>query len=93
MTHPAKTLPAPAADIDRHWIGSLARVDRLTSRQLEVFLLLGRGMSNRQIAVALEVSEHTVKAHIAKVLRTLGLESRLQAGLAALLHQQRDSPG
>jgi DNA-binding NarL/FixJ family response regulator len=68
-------------------------VDRLTTRQLEVFLLLGRGMSNRQIALTLVVSEHTVKAHIAKILKELGVESRLQAGLAALLYLQEGRPG
>ncbi len=66
------------------WTGSLGRVDRLTTRQLEVFLLLGHGMSNRQIALTLVVSEHTVKTHIAKILKVLRVESRLQAGLAAL---------
>jgi DNA-binding NarL/FixJ family response regulator len=45
-------------------------------------------MSNRQIALTLVVSEHTVKAHIAKILKELRVESRLQAGLAALLYLQ-----
>ncbi|MEV0618618.1 helix-turn-helix transcriptional regulator [Nonomuraea sp. NPDC050404] len=55
----------------------------LTPRQLDVFLLLGKGMSTRQIAHRLTVTEHTVKAHTAAILNALGLESRLQAGLAA----------
>lgn len=40
-------------------------------------------MSTRQIAHRLTVTEHTVKAHTAAILNALGLESRLQAGLAA----------
>ncbi len=83
MTH-QENIPA--------WTRSLPRVDRLTSRQREVFLLLGHGMSNRQIALTLVVSEHTVKAHIAKILKELGVESRLQAGLAALLYLQERHP-
>jgi DNA-binding NarL/FixJ family response regulator len=83
----------PHNEIAHGWIRSLTHVDRLTTRQLEVFLLLGRGMSNRQIALALVVSEHTVKAHIAKILKELGVESRLQAGLAALLYLQEGQSG
>ncbi|MEW2352713.1 helix-turn-helix transcriptional regulator [Spirillospora sp. NPDC029432] len=76
----------PEESTTEDWTRSLDLVNRLTSRQLEVFLLLGRGMSNRSIALALVVSEHTVKAHIAKILKELEVESRLQAGLAAQLY-------
>ncbi|MBO2446900.1 response regulator transcription factor [Actinomadura barringtoniae] len=59
----------------------------MTPRQFEVFQLLGKGMSTRQIAGRMAVTEHTVKAHTAKILEVLGLESRLQAGLAALMYE------
>lgn len=64
-----------------------AAVESLTPRQLDVFLLLGRGMSTKQIAARLGVTEHTVKAHTARILQVLGCESRLQAGLAAYVYE------
>jgi antitoxin component of RelBE/YafQ-DinJ toxin-antitoxin module len=47
--------------------------------------LLGLGYDNRSMARILAVSERTVKRHVTAVLAKMGLESRLQAGLAALL--------
>ena len=55
----------------------------LTRRQLEVFHLLAKGLSNRDIATALEVSEHTVRIHISAILRTLKVANRTQAALIA----------
>ncbi|MCA1718588.1 MAG: LuxR C-terminal-related transcriptional regulator [Actinobacteria bacterium] len=52
--------------------------DALTSREREVALLAGRGLSNRQIASELSISEHTVAAHVRKILNKLGLRSRTQ---------------
>jgi DNA-binding NarL/FixJ family response regulator len=70
--------------LDDAWSSS---VELLTPRQLDVFLLLGKGLSTRQIAIRLTVTEHTVKAHTARILHVLGLESRLQAGLAAYVYE------
>jgi two-component system nitrate/nitrite response regulator NarP len=55
----------------------------LTKRQLEVFHLLAKGLSNREIASALDVSEHTVRIHISAILRTLKVANRTQAALIA----------
>jgi DNA-binding NarL/FixJ family response regulator len=55
----------------------------LTKRQLEVFHLLAKGLSNREIAGALDVSEHTVRIHISAILRTLKVANRTQAALIA----------
>jgi DNA-binding CsgD family transcriptional regulator len=57
----------------------------LTSRERAVFRLLGDGYDNRSIARELEISERTVKRYVTAILTKLGLESRLQAGLAALV--------
>jgi non-specific serine/threonine protein kinase len=54
------------------------RVERLTPREREVALLLGRGLTNRQIALELSISEHTVANHVRKILKKLGLRSRAQ---------------
>ena len=55
----------------------------LTARQRDVLRLLGRGLSNKQIAKALALSENTVKAHVASVLRELGANNRTEAVLRA----------
>lgn len=63
-------------------VGGVSR-PALTARQLEVLRLLARGMSNRDIAGALSVSEGTVKFHLAKIMRRLDASCRAAAVYAA----------
>ena len=56
---------------------------RLTTRQLEVLALLCEGLPNKLICRELSISAGTVKAHISGILRELGVNSRLQAVVAA----------
>lgn len=59
----------------------------LSYRQLQILAGLARGQSNDEIARSLWVSEHTVKTHVAGVLRKLGARSRAHA--VALAYQRR----
>ena len=57
--------------------------DGLTSRQQEVLRLLGEGKSNKEIARVLDLSENTVKIHVAAVLKALGVNNRTKAAVVA----------
>lgn len=59
-------------------------LQELTERELEVLGLLGRGMSNKEIARELQVSEKTVKAHVSSILNKLSLPGRTHAALFAV---------
>lgn len=58
--------------------------DGLTRREHEVLELIGRGMSNKRIALELGVSEKTVKTHVGHLLAKLGVNDRTQAAMQAV---------
>jgi DNA-binding NarL/FixJ family response regulator len=57
----------------------------LTARELELLLLVARGLSNAQIASSLHIAEATVKRHLANVYEKMGVHSRGEASREALL--------
>jgi NarL family two-component system response regulator LiaR len=61
-------------------------LDDLTPRELEVLRLIAKGMSNREIAQALSISEKTVKTHVSNILSKLDLADRTQAAIYAHRH-------
>ncbi|MES9609739.1 MULTISPECIES: response regulator [Actinomadura] len=87
-----EALLAPA--VTRRLIGEFARLrprppsagpalDALTPRETDVLRLVAEGLSNAEIAARLVVGEETVKTHVSRILRKLGLRDRVQAVVAA----------
>ena len=68
-------LPAEEAAAD----GSVAAPTKLSKRQKQLILMLDQGLSNKDIADKLTISEHTVKVHFWRLFRRLGVNSRTQA--------------
>jgi DNA-binding NarL/FixJ family response regulator len=61
-----------------------AEADGLSERELEVLLMVARGMSNHQIAISLHLSEATIKRHLANIYPRIGVSSRGEAVRKAL---------
>src|SRR5437764_7154182 len=63
---------------------------RLTDRELEVLKLVAKGLTNRDIADALYISENTVKNHVRNILEKLHLHSRMEAVIYAVKEKLLD---
>ena len=63
-----------------------AAPEKLSKRQKQLLKLLDKGMSNRDIAETLEISEHTVKVHLWRLFRRINVKSRSQATHLARTH-------
>lgn len=64
----------------------------LTQRERDILHLVGRGMSNKEIAAALSISERTARTHVSNILLKLQLSSRTQAALWAIREGITPSP-
>lgn len=72
----ASARPAPRpADRD----GDAGLVEPLTARERDVLALAAEGRTNREIAADLDISEHTVKFHLASIFGKVGASSRTEA--------------
>ena len=67
-----------ARDIDKE------KIDSLTRRELEVLVRIATGMSNKEIAATLDISERTVKNHISNIFKKICVADRTQAAVFAI---------
>lgn len=65
-------------------------MDSLTDREMDVLRLIATGLSNKQIAGQLFISEETVKVHIRNLLRKLNVHSRAKPQLSCSLNEMVD---
>ncbi|MEJ8821180.1 helix-turn-helix transcriptional regulator [Variovorax humicola] len=66
------------------WLTGAPAHEPLTPRELEVFELLGKGLSNRDIAGVLGISMHTAKYHVGQILAKVEASTRAEAVSAGL---------
>jgi DNA-binding NarL/FixJ family response regulator len=64
-------------------LGPVPKDTELTPREIEVLELLSRGLSNKSIAEALGISDHTAKFHVNAIMTKLGAETRTEAVVLA----------
>lgn len=76
--------PRVARNLTQKLMAPPSDVDLLSPRELEVLGLVGEGLSNRDIAGRLFISERTARSHVSNVLSKLGFASRTQAALWAV---------
>jgi len=63
----------------RESLGEESLTEQLTAREKEVIQLMAQGLANKQIALSLGISEHTVKFHLSSLYSKLGISSRTEA--------------
>jgi len=71
--------PLVSADLERD-----DPIEALTEREAEVLQQLARGLANKQIALGLGISEHTVKFHLSSIYAKLGVANRAEAVRAGI---------
>jgi len=82
VAHLAAPDPDTGARADRR-AAAVNQIDQLTDREREVLVLVGRGLTNGQIARRLGLVEGTVKAYVSAILARLGVGNRAAAAVVA----------
>jgi DNA-binding NarL/FixJ family response regulator len=62
-------------------------MDQLTPREYQVAMLVARGLSNKQVARLLEITEGTVKVHVHKIMEKLDVKSRYAVISMTIMHR------
>ncbi|TJX11343.1 MAG: response regulator transcription factor, partial [Mesorhizobium sp.] len=70
--------------------GVADRLRQLTGRQTEILRLVAEGLSNKEVALRLELQEKTVKHHMTGVLSKLSVRNRTEAALMMREFRDRD---
>ena len=76
LTQALRALVSPESEVQD---SKLPVNEKLSRRQKELLQLLDRGLSNRDLAVHMEISEHTVKVHLWRLFRRIDVKNRSQA--------------
>jgi len=71
-------------EIGAFWEGAEDMFMPLSPREMDILQLIARGLSNREIAIELNISHQTVKNHMTSILRKLAVNDRTQAAIYAL---------
>ena len=74
------------------WLGSMVgrmsdappEAGRVTGRELEIISLVARGLENKEIGAELEIAEQTVKNHLSRIMKKLGLRNRQEVAMFAV---------
>ncbi len=69
-----------------YYYRNMDEINNLTQREKEILALITEGKSNPEIAEALIISIHTVKAHIENIFRKLNVHNKVQAAVCAILY-------
>lgn len=72
------------SDRIKHWIGEREDRSSLSAREIEILEMVSRGLTNKEIAVALKISHYTVRNHINHITAKLQVADRTEAATVAL---------
>lgn len=83
LRQPASAPTLPSGLAQPHAAHPLQELDKLSPREKDIFLLIAKSLSNKQIARDLDIAETTVKIHIQHIFKKMHLTSRVQIAIFA----------
>jgi len=86
MRHPANPTADAVGIMSFSKAAAIQALDKLSPREKDIFLLIAKSLSNKQIARDLDIAETTVKIHIQHIFKKLDLTSRVQIAVFAATH-------
>ena len=86
MRHPANPRADAVGIMSLSKVTAIQSLDKLSPREKDIFLLIAKSLSNKQIARDLDIAETTVKIHIQHIFKKLDLTSRVQIAVFAATH-------
>jgi two-component system nitrate/nitrite response regulator NarL len=86
MRHPANPTADAVGIMSFSKAAAIQSLDKLSPREKDIFLLIAKSLSNKQIARDLDIAETTVKIHIQHIFKKLDLTSRVQIAVFAATH-------